>query len=799
MFLLSIFKRILIVALICGTAFPSWAATYYVDSNFQGESPSGTSWISAFPSIQMAIDAASKDGGGQIWVKSGVYKPDGLDKTATFDLKPNITIYGGFRGSETKLDERIVKANRTVLSGDIGRVGSISDNCYHVLTASGNCRIDGFIISRGIANSTSEHRFGGGLLVRPGSKNVIASNCTFEKNTAESGGAIHLTEGELSITNCTFYSNSGETGGAISIEGQSLLTIQDSIFSSNFAPKSGGALSVKEGGNVNITDTSFLYNSTDGDGGALAAVSETHSGIQLKIFNSTFLENSARNNGGAASFSGPFYPTIKKCSFENNYSPRGAGAIANRSGTTTVILEITFAKNRGSKGSENIGNDSSSSVVESQAAADQLAKQTEAALNPPEPVAAAVVEQKKRQLPDAFVYNAKDNTKLKLRSVVANADTTVFIFGDLTDDAFIKGYRYIEAAARDFYPKGVRFFYIYRNLRHPENNGYIRPFNVKERARQVQLAQELLNTSVPWLYDPIDNPIVKALAPDETSGVLIFSRNGEEEYQGEISDNDSFRSKLTELAGTVFKPFKMNELPRPSIQPINLPEAILLPRAQVNVNTDKLKPLQITPVESRAPFYVKARIEGSENVLKSGDGKLYLGFHIDPLYHVEWNNLGEPLSYILKAPKGVIAPSINSAPRVTGVVTDSEPREFILQARKLDLKKPIAMEVTYSVHTSANRNLEVTQQYLIYLEHDMLGGEVIGRQLNISEKIPSADKNVASSNAYKAMLRRFDVDRNGELTEDEVIGRLNSRFDSIDLNHDGAISESEYADYRKKQ
>ena len=788
------------MALLTGITVSSLAATYYVDSKYQGEAPSGESWLSPFPSIQMALDAASTNGGGQVWIRAGVYHPEGTSKSATFELSPGTSLYGGFRGGETMLDQRNGKANRTVLSGDIGRIGSISDNSYHVLIASGGSTVDGFIISRGNANSISENRLGGGISILPGSKGMTIANCTFEKNSAEFGGAIYLKDAELTVSNVTFYSNSGDQGGALAVEGNSSLTIQDSVFTSNFAPESGGALSIGDGGRVRISQTSYLYNSTDGTGGAIDAQTEKKSGIQLELLDCTFSENSARENGGATFFSGPFSPAIKSCTFEKNFSTRGAGAIANNGGSTLVVLETTFERNKGSKGSENIGNDSSSFVVESKAEAEKLALETQSVFQSLEPVVEVKApEPEKRQLPDAFVYTEKDNSKLKLRGLAADAVYTVFVLGDLTDKEFITSYRNIEAAARDFYPKGIRFYYIYRHLKHPENNSYIQPFQQKERARHAQLAKELLQTAVPWVYDGMDNTAAKALAPDGAANVFIFSKSGEETYQGSLSEPAPFRDMLTQLAGAVALPYSIEALPNPTLLPANATESKLVPRPKVSVQTDKFKPVQINPKESRSPFYVKARVEASETLLATGDGKLYLGFHIDPLYRVHWNNLGDPIKYVLKTPQGVIAPSINSATRVSAAATDAEPREFILQARKLDLNKPITLQVTYSVHTAAKRNVEVVQQYAIYLEADAFGGQVIGRQISSESTLSAKTKSASQGSAFKAMLRRFDIDRNGKLTEDEVIGGLRSHFDEIDSNGDGAIKENEYTEYRSKK
>ncbi|QBG46368.1 hypothetical protein EGM51_02755 [Verrucomicrobia bacterium S94] len=802
MCIVSTIKKILTV-LSTGLTFCAMAATYYVDSGFQGESPSGESWFSAFPSLNSALEAASTNGGGQIWVRAGHYKPEGSSRDATFRIPENTALYGGFRGNETNLNQRIPRANRTVLSGDIGRIGSTTDNAYHVLTASGNTLIDGFIIQRGNANSIKENRFGGGLRVVPGSRNIQVLNAIFEKNGAESGGAVHLSGGELMLSNCTFYSNSADTGGAIASQGESSLKIIDSTFSSNFAPKPGGAVFVNEDGQVEIGNSSFLYNSTDDFGGAIAAVCSDASNIALTLSDCRFDQNSARNNGGALGFSGPFIPVVENCTFEKNFSPRGAGAIASHAGVRTVVLNAVFAKNRGSKGLENIGNDASSRIINSAGEARELLEEAARKLqlqDSEETVSEQDSEPEVRTLPDVYVHRGKDSPKIKLRSIVSEAPYTVLVLGDLTDDVFIQHYRFIEAAARDFYPQGIRFYYIYKYLRHPENNGYIKPFTLRARAQHTLVAKEQLGTAVPWLYDTMDNDTAYRLAGENGTGIFIFSGSGEEIFSGTLADHARLYEKLTELSSPVTEPFDIETLPEPTLEPVNIRESQLVPRVKVSME-DRLQPLEITPGQTRQPYFVKARVEGSEALLESGDGKLYLGFHIDPLFDVEWNNLGEPLKYQLKTPSGVVAPSINSAARVTVAATDTEPREFMLQARKLDLDKPLTLQVTYSVHRN-KRNIEVTQNYLVYLQKDRFGGEVFGRQIPLvtPAESPSGESSTTrSSSAYRAMLRRYDIDRNGKLTADEVIGRLHTYFDRIDSNSDGAIDAEEYAEYQENR
>lgn len=48
----------------------------------------------------------------------------------------------------------------------------------------------------------------------------------------------------------------------------------------------------------------------------------------------------------------------------------------------------------------------------------------------------------------------------------------------------------METIYRDYSTKGVRFFYIYKALAHPETNGYITPFSqVPRTVRDAQLEE----------------------------------------------------------------------------------------------------------------------------------------------------------------------------------------------------------------------------------------------------------------------------------------------------------------------
>lgn len=778
------------LTLLLGVSCTCWSETgtprvIYVDGAFAGENATGESWLSAYPSLQDAIDAGGEAGGAEIWVKAGIYKPDAYNRKSTFKLRPGIRILGGFRGTETRSHERNAKSNRTVLSGDIGKTGIDSDNSFHILTGCSDAILDGFIISRGNADGMDENGTGAGILVPSGTRTFSIINCTFEKNVAGwQGGAIFADHAQLALTNCTFYSNGSASGSGIATRGNTTLTVGASLFSSNYARNNGGAVHLTSSTRAVIADSTFLYNSSQGSGGALSAISDAESDLKIEIQGCSFIGNRAANNAGALFFDGKFSPIINQCQFEQNICMQGAGAIANQGGVVAVVTSSTFTQNKGAKDVENIGNDDRSTVVND--------LESVASTQPEE----STEEVPKRQLPSTSVFDSENNEHT-LRELAGANKLAVFVLGELTDPDFIENYRDIEAIARDFAPIDVRFFYLYRYLSHPENNGYLQPFHQHERARQVQLVKELLKTKTPWLYDAMDNQSASELSPDNKNSVFVYAKTGEELFAGPLSDTSSLRNALLNLAGTPDTTSSASRFPSPLIKAINPLKPQLLDRIHFDPDKEVFLPLEITPMESRLPYYVKLRAEANDELLRTGDGKLYLGFHVDPLYQMQWNNEGEPLKYEIKSLAGIVAPSIGSAPVITEQAMDAEPREFILKTRQLDVSKPLMLQIQYSVSAPAlKKSIEVKQQYLINLRQDPCGGQAYRRQISYKD---ASRIRAAASTEIPFELRHFDSNHDGKLTRNEVTGNLWTRFPDIDTNRDGYLNIEEYADYLRNK
>jgi hypothetical protein len=128
----------------------------YVNVNASGVQD-GSSWTNAFRSLPQALDKADHCSGiSQIWIAGGTYAPFyEVSRIDGFVIRGGLSVYGGFAGTETNINQRIVGTNTSILSGDIGVANNQSDNLYHVVTVSGgvgSVLLDGLTIQKGLAN-----------------------------------------------------------------------------------------------------------------------------------------------------------------------------------------------------------------------------------------------------------------------------------------------------------------------------------------------------------------------------------------------------------------------------------------------------------------------------------------------------------------------------------------------------------------------------------------------------------------------------------------------------------------------
>ena len=139
-------------------------------------------------------------------------------------------------------------------------------------------------------------------------------------------------------------------------------------------------------------------------------------------------------------------------------------------------------------------------------------------------------------------------------------------------------------------------------------------------------------------------------------------------------------------------------------------------------------PLKVLPGKQKRPipFYARLRAEVNPSFLTRGEGKLYLGFHLDPLYAVHWNNRVKPLEFRLETGEGVrVTPSLGRGPRVKQPA-DKDPREFLLDISATGQDQSLRLTVRYFACDDADTFcIPVTQSYTVHLE-PAPGGSVAG-------------------------------------------------------------------------
>jgi len=275
-------------------SLPLVAKTIFVTENGAGD---GTSWDQAYGDLQNALNEASA--GDRIWISAGTYLP-GAVRTSTFQLKDQVEIFGGFSGIETELSARNIKSNPTVLSGDIGTVADQSDNCYHVVTYSGQSSnsttiLDGFIITGGMANEPEGlHDRGAGILSNSDGA-ITLKNLTVESNSAIMGGGAFFSDTNVTSVDCSFSNNSATNGGAIYAEHDgTALTITRCTFNANTTIEAGGAIFQNNSAVATLTSSTITTNVANTNGGGCWI----GNGSTLNLTSCTIVENHAQGTGG---------------------------------------------------------------------------------------------------------------------------------------------------------------------------------------------------------------------------------------------------------------------------------------------------------------------------------------------------------------------------------------------------------------------------------------------------------------------------------------------------------------------
>jgi hypothetical protein len=188
----------LLLPILCFTVLSSAHSRVYVDKNAPGPTFDGTTWATAFTTIQAGINAASasKD---EVWVADGTY-------VERVTISAQVTLYGGFAGNETLLSQRNPVTNITTIDAEnSGRPVSFAGG-------SSNAVIDGFQIANGNVSGD-----GGGVWVANSTSPIIRNNRIRNNYASGWGGGIFTGSGTATqvLNNVISSNSSGSWGGGV--------------------------------------------------------------------------------------------------------------------------------------------------------------------------------------------------------------------------------------------------------------------------------------------------------------------------------------------------------------------------------------------------------------------------------------------------------------------------------------------------------------------------------------------------------------------------------------------------------
>jgi hypothetical protein len=229
-----------------------------------------SSWANAC-TLRTAISLSSA--GDEIWVQKGIYKPDPVDRTASFELRSGVAIYGGFNGTETQPSQRDPVVNVAVLSGDLkgddDGFTNNEENSFHVVRATNadsTTVLDGFRIGHGNANGASLPDNNGGGMLNESSSPTLANIYFFVNSATENGGGMHNDNSSPRLINVTFYSNQARIGGGMSGFDSSNPRLVNVTFTGNAASFHGGGMANARN-NPTLINVTFSGNGAEGGGG----------------------------------------------------------------------------------------------------------------------------------------------------------------------------------------------------------------------------------------------------------------------------------------------------------------------------------------------------------------------------------------------------------------------------------------------------------------------------------------------------------------------------------------------------
>lgn len=228
-----------------GTTWSTSPWLLHVNAATGDDGNDGLSWASALKTLQQAQRMLLPQ--DEVWVAGGRYTGSSIA------IPPDVGVYAGFRGDESRRDDRDWRHHPTVLTLSMAQLGYSTDR-----TPRGQGEINGFA-------------FVGGTISTSNTDTIIRNNTVTGLNTG-AGAAIYGSGGAPTIIDNVVRGNATSYGGIVVVDSGG--RIADNLVVSNSGSSGGGGIAVRsysstKMGAVTIANNTVIGNAAGGTGGGI--------------------------------------------------------------------------------------------------------------------------------------------------------------------------------------------------------------------------------------------------------------------------------------------------------------------------------------------------------------------------------------------------------------------------------------------------------------------------------------------------------------------------------------------------
>lgn len=367
---------------------------WFINKAAKGQE-NGTSWKDAFTNIHEALSTIPT---GNFWMASGTYLPDsGTNNPAKYPtLGVKSSLYGGFSGNESALNQRDFVNNVTLISGDLDGDATRGKNSSGLLIVADSTVIDGIhfewaelgsaLSSTGhavtIRNSWFNQNYsqngaiylgrnsklnfanlvienGGipsasyGAAIHAQSSTIAGKNLTITNNAAVYGGGLYLTGSQVTIDGLNLTKCRAMIGGAI-VSGSTRLELSGATIKDNFtfvpsSFKPGNELAggiYQSAGQLIMTQSNLEKNTATNRGGAIYSI-----GGNISITGTQVSSNTSQYGGGIYIDSAQkVEATLTGVDFIKNIADSSGGALFVNRYISTAFEKVSFDGNQATYG-----------------------------------------------------------------------------------------------------------------------------------------------------------------------------------------------------------------------------------------------------------------------------------------------------------------------------------------------------------------------------------------------------------------------------------------------------------------